>query len=319
MEKTNKKMYINDIIALCHIIDEFDMFNKKIMSISKEYDGNFPFELLEAWRVECLLGDIKLSRLIDTINRYSNVKKFIVRNYPMSMELCGDIEFFYGYLLRHKEEIPKILELLQKLKELGFDKFEFNQDLDLTKNFYHTDPSLRMVFGLNYVASPQIIPSRDKLISYKTTDSNYEMFIAFSGISEKIVSKSERKIVLKSLLFNPNTLPEKLDIDHTYGKLVKLKEQQKYTLLPIVRSAIELNTNILALEQQFNNTNETICRLNDIKTKKELVEVLNSIKENIGKLKSLKIEHFNSISKENSIISPEILESYTISEKLRNY
>ena len=45
------------------------------------------------------------------------------------------------------EEIPKILRLLEKLKELGFNKFEFNEDEDFTKTIYSVYPSFRRNFN----------------------------------------------------------------------------------------------------------------------------------------------------------------------------
>lgn len=315
MEKNNKKIHTNNMITLCHIVDEFDEFEKRLISvISPKYNRDFVFQLWDISKGKFKVGARKAKRfyeenksVIDAMNQYSNVPMFINQNYGYTGEPTGDLRFFYEYLVSHKEEIPKIIELLERLKELGFDKFEFNEELDFTKEIYSAYPSFNDNFDLTYVANPQVIPNYVSRINFTTTDSNYKMKLGLSGISKKEISEYSREIVLNSLLFNISTLPEKLDIEHTHGQLVRLKEEQK-DKTSMIRSAVDLSISVSDLERQFNYTNGTISRLNGVKNKEELVAVLTSMKEDLERLKTLSAEHDSSISQEEPLLTPEVLE-----------
>lgn len=315
MEKTNKKIDTNNMIVLCHIVDEFDEFEKRLISaISPKYNRDFVFQLWDISKGKFKVGARKAKRfyeenksVIDAMNQYSNVPMFINQNYGWHGEPTGDLRFFYEYLVSHKEEIPKILELLEKLKELGFGKFEFNEELDFTKETYGAYRSLSDNFNLTYVANPQVIPNYTSYINFTTADSNYKMKLELSGIPRKEISDYSRELVLNSLLFDISTLPEKIDVEHTHGHLVRLKnEQQDKT--NIIRSSVDLSISVSDLERQFNYTNGTISRLNGVKNKEELVAVLTSMKEDLERLKTLSAEHDSSISQEEPLLTPEVLE-----------
>lgn len=315
MEKNNKKIEIDNMITLCHIVDEFDEFEKRLIpAISPKYNRNFVFQVWDVSRGKFKLFARKAKRfyeenksVIDAMNQYSNVPTFINLNYGWHGELTGDLRFFYEYLVSHKVEIPKILELLEKLKELGFGKFEFNEELDFTKETYGAYLSLSDNFNLTYVANPQVIPNYTDYINFTTTDSNYKMKLELSGIPRKEISDYSRELVLNSLLFDPNTLPEKIDIEHTHGQLVRLKEEQK-DKSSVIRSSVDLSISVSDLERQFIYTAGTISRLDGVKNKEELVAVLTSMKEDLEKLKKLSVEHDSNISQEEPLLTPEVLE-----------
>ncbi len=82
---------------------------------------------------------------------------FVNQNYDFNGEIIGDLRFFYEYLIKYKEFVPKIQELLNKLKELGFTKFEFNEELDFTKERYGAYLSLSDNFSLIWVDNPQVL------------------------------------------------------------------------------------------------------------------------------------------------------------------
>jgi len=316
MEKDNKKIYTNDMIALCHIVDEFDSFEKKLISvIYSNNNRDFVYQLWEISYGTYKLGAREANRfyeenklVIDVINKYSNVFMFINRNYRWYGESKGDLRFFYEYLVSHKDEIPQILELFERLKKLGFVMVEYNEELDFTKETYNAYLSFSDNFGLTYVANPQVIPNCTSNINFTTVDSNYKMKLNLSGIPRKKISENNREIVLNSLLFDLNTLPEKIDIDHIHGKLVRLKEGQN-DKSSIIRSSVDLNVSILDLEQQFNYTNETISRIDSVKNKEELVAILLRMRDDLNKLKDLTLENDDSILEKEPSLTREILEN----------
>lgn len=303
------------MITLCHIVDEFDEFEKRLLPvISPKYNRDFVFQLWDVSKGKFKIGARKSKifyeenkYVIDAMNKYSNVPMFINQNYGWCGEPTGDLRFFYNYLLEHKEDIPKILELLGKLKELGFDKFEFNEDLDFTKETYGVYLSLRDNFHLTYVANPQVIPNYTSYINFTTTDSNYKMKLDLLGYSEKEICKYGREFVLNSLLFDPSTLPEKLDIEHTHDQLVRLKNEQKEQENDI-RNSVDLDISISGLEYRLLCTNDVISKLEGIENKQQIIEVLSSIKSDIEKLRKLSDEYNNSVSEKNELLTPEFLE-----------
>ena len=138
-------MEINNLIALYHIMDDFEEFEKKLKPlISTKYNRDFVHDLWKISRGKFTFGAFKARKfykenktIIDTIGEYSDISSFINRHYDWQGNQIGNLHFFYKYLIEHKNEIDKILAVLEKLQELGFTSFEFNEDLDFTKETYN--------------------------------------------------------------------------------------------------------------------------------------------------------------------------------------
>jgi len=323
IKKNNKKININDVIALCHMLDNFKEFNEKLMPIiCSKNNRNFEYKLLEISKGKFINGSRNVKkfynenkRVIDTINNYSDIKCFIRNNYiwprwyGIQYEEMG-INFFYEYLLSHKEDLSKILKVLGKLKELGFTEFEFNEELDFTKETYSVYPTVCDNYHLTYVANPQVIPNYASHINFTTADSNYKMELDVSNYSysKPYISECCREIVLNSLLFNPSTLPEKIDIEHTHGQLVRLKNEQKENE-DTIRNSVNLDMNISVLESALWYMDGMIKKFDDVENKQQLLEVLSSIKDGVEQLRNLSNEYNNSISEKNELLTPEYLQN----------
>lgn len=314
MEKNTKEMEIDNMITLCHIVDEFDEFEKRLIpAISPKYNRDFIFKVWDVSRGKFKLFAGKAKRfyeenksVIDAMNQYSNVPTFINLNYGYYGTTTGHLRFFYEYLVSHKEEIPKILELLDRLKELGFSKFEFNEELDFTKEIYDVSSDFWRIYRFTYVANAQAIPNYDSYINYKTLDSNYKIELKRS-MGEEFATYS-KKITLNSLLFDPNTLPLKLDRENTYNKVVKSKSEQKGKT-SMIRNSVDLSVSVSDLERQFIVSDLIISKLEEVKNKEEFVAVLSSIREDLGKLKTLTDKHNASISEQEPLLTADVLEN----------
>lgn len=312
----NKMINIDNLITLCHILDDYEEFEKILIKAMKHgSDRDFVFQLDDVSKGKFRLGSYKARRfyeenklIIDAINHYSTIPGFINLNYGINGKIVGDIRFFYEYLVSHKEDIEKILFLMNKLKELGFDNIEFNDELDFTKEVYKTSLSQYDNFYLMYVANPEVIPNYTNEINYVTKDSKYKMILSITGYKEKEISKYNRKIILNSLIFNPYMLPEELDLEHTYGNLVRLKEEQSDETF-LIRNSVDLNVSIFDLDKQYDSTYRIINGLNDnIKHREELVTILMETKAKLEKLKLLGLEYNRSISRNDPLLSQELLE-----------
>lgn len=297
------------IIALCHIIDDFEEFEKRLIPIiSSKYNKDFALQLWDISKGKSKLGARKAKKfysenksIIDTINKYSNITGFINYNYRCYGTQKGDIQFFYEYILKHKEELKQILAVLGKLSELGFREFEFNEKLDFTKETYEADSTFESNFCITYVANAQVILNYVDYINYKTSNSNYKMELYVSDDKFSI-----RDIKLNSLLFDPTSLPDVLDKENTFDHFLKLKNEQKEQSAT-TRNSVDLGISILDLERQFSFTNNIISKLNGVKNKDQLLEILLSIKEDVEKLKTLSSQYDSSILEENPLLTPEVL------------
>jgi len=309
-----KKTYINNMITLCYIIDEFEEFEKKLIpAISSKYNRNFIYQLWAISKGELKIGASQAKRfyqdnksVIDKINKYSNVPMFINLNYDWYGKPNEDLCFFYNYLVEHKEEIPQILVLLEKIKALGFSYLKFNERLDFTKEIYEAYPSFDRNYNITYVANAEVIPNYLNNINYKSTNSNYKIELELIGIENKSISQFGTEIIVNSLLFNPDTLPEKVDKEHIFDDLLNKKEKQNNTN-KIVRNTVNLSIAISDLEEQYIHTNEIIERLDNIANKEELLKALLIIKKELEKLKALNIENENTISIQEPLVTPELL------------
>ena len=314
--KSNKKIYIDNMIALCYIVEEYEEFEKNLKaSMPKKQAQDFVFGL---WKIsqgnnKTITRKVKKfyennQRVINTINKYSSIIRFISLNSKENKYLSEDIPFFYEYILLHKKDIPNILEILEKLKELEFRKIEFNETLDFTKEKYDAYQNFDKNTNIVYVANPEVIPNYIGHINYKTKSSNYKITLGLVGNKEKEISPLERSIILNSLIFDVNTLPEKIDKEHIFTHLLNTSN----LLTSKIKSTIDLNISIFDLEEQLNNTSITINQLDNVKNKDEIKLVLSKIKEHLIILNSLTNDHNQSISKEEAPLTKEIIEQEKI-------
>lgn len=314
MRKNTRKINISNMIALCHIVDEYDEFEQRLIpEISLKYNRDYIYQLWSVSNGELKIGAKKAKKfyqenksVIDTINKYSNIPTFINENYNWVGKPNENIHFFYNYLQKHKEEIPKILEVLNKTKELRFKELEFDEEVDFTKEIYEANPSFDRNFSLIHVANPQTIPNYLNNIIYKTNNSNYKMELKLVGIANKSIAEYGSTIIVNSLLFDPKTLPEKIDKEHMFDDLFNQKEQQN-NLNTLVRNTVNLSIAISDLEKQYIYTNNIIEQIDDITNKEELLKILLIIKEELEKLKLLNTDHENIISTQEPQVTPELL------------
>lgn len=310
--KENYKIEINNLIALYHIMDDFEEFERKLKPlISTKYNRDFVHNLWKISRGKFKLGAFKERKfykenknIIDTISKYSDIFSFINRHYDWQGNPYGNLHFFYQYLIEHKNEIDKILAVLEKLKELGFESFEFNEDLDFTKENYNIATSFRSNYRIIHIDNIESIPNYESCIKYGTSDSNYKMELIIIGNE---FSPYGRSITLNSLLFDHNRLPKRIDKETIFDPILKLKEEQKETSTSL-RNSVNINVSIFDLETSLDNTAYTINKLEGVKNKKELLEVLANIKQDVEKLRTLSQQYDRSISENEPTLTPELLE-----------
>ena len=220
---------IDSIIALIHILDKYEDFKQKLsIAMKNKYNKQFVWQLTEQVFGVSLteLLDLKKERkipkvskfyqenkeVIDTIQTYKVINGFIYYIYDHQ----ESINCFYNYFLKNKDNIPKILEVLNRLKELGFKMFFINENADFANKTYRLKPDFSSNYMYDYLDNIMVIPSEEEDVLYKTNFSNYKITFTKSH---------GPKIELNTLIFDPNTLPNSLAKEDTFDKIIKLKEE----------------------------------------------------------------------------------------------
>lgn len=309
MEKINYEMYLDNLIALCHIIEDYAVFQARLSDVlSSKDDRNFVFQLHDVSKGKFVLGAHKAKKfyaenkaVIDEINQYSTIYMFISLNFWLHGEERVDIQYFYQYILEHINETDKILAVLERIKNLGFEKIEFNSELDFTQETHKIDTYFSDNFDIIYLNNLTTVPDYNPgIISYKTTGSPYKIKLGRFSLVDK-------KIFLNNLIFNPDELPSTLSRKGVFYKIIELKEERKKEYTSI-KDSVKLGVSIADLYDMYNTVSSTIDKLESVQKKAELTELLLTIKEAILKMQTISTEYNQKVADENPTISEEFLE-----------
>ena len=314
MKKQNKtiSVEVNNLIALCNILNDYTKFTQNLKELIKNNNSrNIAFILYKISKGEFVFSSRKEKKfykdnksVIDTINKYSNIQNITI-NY-LTEE--NSLDFFYKYIKKHQDNLERILSVLEKIEELGFDKLEFDEENDFTNTIYEID-TRSYINDISYLDNIEIVPNyENNIVEYKTTGSNYkiDVHLRFNKIQEY---KYRKTIIVNSLLFDPKRLPEEITEETIYDKIVSLKKKEQESCNKI-RSSVDLSISIDDLYTQFENINKIIEQLNNEENKEqlpELRELLLEFKNNLNQLQKISSEYNERIIKENPNITKEML------------
>lgn len=303
----------NNLIALCNIIDDFKNFEEKLrLVISKKNNRDFVYQLYDISKGKFYIGAGKATRfynenkeVIDIINKYSDITRFINNNYDFQGNSSDSLKFFYEYISSHKEEMDTILAVLGKLKELGFDEFEFNSSLDFTQETHKVCTSIYDNFDITYLNNLTAIPSYNPgVISYKTNNSDYKITVKVLLGDIRVYSK---KIVLNNLIFDPNGLPTVISKEEIFDKIIGLKSEKEHEY-SVVKDSVNLGVAIADLHSMFNQVSSKINNLENVEKKTELIELLSTVEVTILQMQAISDEYNKQIADTNSSMSEEFLD-----------
>lgn len=314
-EKKAVETNIGNLIALCHILDNYDEFSKNLTSLISTKDNREDiynlYQISKKGRF--IIGSRKAKRfyqenksVIDIINKYTDIMSFINFNYDWQENLRNDssLEIFYQYLSSHKDELGQILSVLEKLKELKFDNLKFDEGADFTHNEYAIYTCINRNIDIIYLDNMEVIPNyENNIVKYKTVGSNY-CIIARTSFGK--LGSYGTKVILNSLIFDINRLPEAITKEHIFDKLISLKDSKKEDCATI-RNSVDLNISVNDLQSQFDFTNRTIEGLDKIESKSELQEILLKIKDYLDKLQTISTKYDDSVSQDTSSITKEVI------------
>ncbi len=298
---------VNFFITLCNIIEDFPTLEKKLTPlILKKDTTKFAADLNNISHNKFLISkEVKNfyqenKQIIDKINQSYNIFSFIIRVYNYNGQIREQFLSMYDYINKNKDKTNIMLNVLHKIKDLQIDTVSFYENKDFTKDIYYITPKFEQNDDINYVNNIKIIPNYTSDIKYITTGSNYK-------INAKLILNHFDfcKISLNSLIFDASTLPKKMNKETIFDSIVKLNEEQQ-PKTEAIRNSVNLGISIDDLDKQYNYTFNMLNRLNNVDNKEKLLTTLQTIKENINKLKKISAQYDTTISKEEGL-SSEIL------------
>lgn len=234
-DEIKAKLGTDELIALCHILYNFDEFDLNLSNFFKSNNKSAIYDLYKISKGQFVMGAKGVKSfykenkfVIDTINTYSNIINFIGDNYDLDGQLKEEsgLSFFYKYILNYKDEMQSILSIFEKIKELGFGDIEFNDGLDFSKVEYKIDVNFSENFIITYLDNMYFAGSFDKgIIDYRTIGSNYRIIVR---PDEKGTSLCNKKITVNSLLFEADRLPDVISKESIFDKIVSLADNRNY-------------------------------------------------------------------------------------------
>lgn len=290
----NKVIETNHLIALCEIGEDYKLFCDDLEKLIKSRTNRDLVE--EAYRV--MHGDFSIhagkyksfiekhQHTIEVLNKYHCLSNFTVLGYDIKGKRIKNLpeDYFYQYIEKHKENIERIKSIALKLKELGFERIEFNEKIDFTKREFELDKLYDSDF--DFLDNIEIIPTYlQNTIRYRTTGSSYCMHLDSHRYGNREISENGKRIELNSLLFDPSKLPNEITTESTIGVIARLSDEKKEQYNDI-KDSVDISISTDDLETQFDILKNIIERIDKTKNNEELANLLTQMKAILAELQS---------------------------------
>lgn len=272
-----------ELLALCHVYDRYDNFCKDLKELLSKckntIDTIYSLGELSHGEPEEYPSSVKLfyeehKEIIDEINKYSHIYTFICRTHMWSKETS-----IYNYLLAHKDDMDKIIKVIEKLISLGIEEIEFSETFDFSEKSELMKVKLRNNSYIHFYDNMDVIPTYgNNTIIYKTTNSPYDIELKVEGNDVEFCT-----IKLNSLTFDQERLPKEISKEYTIDKIVELKNkrQKDYDL---VKKLIDLRIANHAAVLSFIKLELEINKLYSLESKKELLESMKKTREDLEQI-----------------------------------
>lgn len=319
MKEESYTAEVKNLIALCHILDEFEKFTKDLSHVLVgKYDYDYGENLRKLYKIangDSIIVAKKIkefyqdnAKIIDKIKEESYLWNFIVWLYNSNgTDISDEAHFFYQYIASYKKNIEQILSVLNKIKKLGFEKLTFNESFDFTITIYNIETCFYNA-EITYLDNIEVIPSyENNFVKYTTNASNYKITAKFHS-SSLFSDYINKQIEVNSLLFDAERLPNAITKENIFDRIIHLKNAQAETETAI-RNSVDLSISIHDLELQVNSTNNVIENLSEsVENKKELRDILKNMRKQLNQMSSISSIYDESISQSNPLITQEKLE-----------
>lgn len=306
------ELYLNDVIALCYILDGFEAFSEDIKRfldndkyndlniLSNLANGKNVLSTIKAKMVKKFYDDNK--PMIDIINNFSGIKNFINRNFIVGYQ--QRIMIMYNYILKNRSQLSKIIAVLDKLKDLGFNTIKFNESMNFDNHIYHYFQDSPQLGAYYLDGDIYVYPNYDvNDFKYKTTGANYLMEL---NVFPNSLSTYGMVITLNNLVFDVSNLPKGLTFYETMGKLLELKKENE-SIDEFIRSSVQLDYHLDKINDAINIIDVIMADISNVEDKDKVLEVIAQVKSVINELSAFISDYESRELKENDI-SKELLE-----------
>ena len=294
------KVNTKNLLALCHILDDYKVFSTKIDEISKSKE--FPISDMVkivtrnfTFNYEMVKFYNENKQIIDTILNYTYIYDFIIHK--------KELDDIYNYLIKHQDKLNKIIPLITKLDNLKIKTIEFDESLDFTDKIYNLDTAFNYNFEYYYLDNMEILPTYDsQQVNYKTNNSNYEIEISRNLINDIICNS----IRVNSLWFDSNKLPDVITIESTFNKIVALASTVKPDQKSL-KNIIDLDMAMENIQKEIANFYDKVEQMNDNKAKQELIKLLEDTKQLLNNIAKINQKYSTDIYNTNPKINEELV------------
>ncbi len=295
--KNLKKIPVNHLLVLCEVKDDYQLFCNDLENLIKSKGNRYLVRRV----YHIIQGDLpnysskykkfieKHRHTIEIMNKYSCLSNLTVLSYDEKGKHRNNLpeDYFYEYIQEHKEDIETIKAVTLKIKSLGFEEINFDENLDFTKNEYELRDSFRssFVFLENMEAIPTYLESP---VKYRTNGSCYCMTLIPSsyGYCQKI-NIFGRRIGLNNLIFDPNRLPEEITPESTIEVIKKLAQKKK-TEHNDLQNVVDLSITTSDLADYYRKLKEVSEKIIRINNNPELTNILSQIQNALQQLESFR-------------------------------
>lgn len=283
----SEKVYVTDIMGLCTIFNEYKQFSHSIQILNNGSLDDIE-NLLSLLRGENISVSFEIENFY--YNNSEAIKKLesrlskddLIHFILLLYSTFKIIDNFYNYILKHKIDINKLYKLLERIKNLGFEEFDFCENADFSHEINNISEDLKRNLVINYFENTQVIPSYPGNIAYYSEGSSYLI-----TLSPTDISSFRPSIKLNNLEFDPNCLPDKLDVKEFFSKL--LMENQRYNGgINAIKYCKDFDNPISNLQLTINKLYELKNRVDSEETKDRLTTLLNSLEEEFNRLLGIK-------------------------------
>lgn len=313
-----KEIEIDIAIALCSIIEELEVFIKDLNKLRKDgffttYDTLYDLEIISDHGF--CFGKRKIKRfykenqnIINKIKEYIPISIFI-KHLGLDENCTKTINDLCQYLLKNKDNKLQILEVLEKIKGLGFQYIRFDESIDFSKDEYTVYKNASANHQeIYFLENMKRIPTYGtEAIKYQSQGSSYRIPFRFHPDSRFIF---EDYIEVNNLLFDVDTLPQIRDpwrntFTEMIDKLTSDKEQENECNQ--ITNSVYLTVGLANLEKGITSMDHMAKELICFEERKELNEALLHMKVELTRIRQLSDGYNKQIMSEDSLITEDML------------
>jgi len=319
IKKNYNEIRVDVLMVLCHILDDFEAFRSSEDIKSFSFDYTLVDEISRTGS-KFLCGPInkfckRNKKVLDIINKYMGFAYFMNDTFDLgSHTFRGEVNYFYNYLVAHRDSLDSIISLLEKMQKLGILKICCDDSVD----FKNEKNSICIRFSgndsLDYFENMKAVPnSTDDRVSYITTGSKYKIRVSLGKFPI---------ITVNDLLFDSSLLPDSIDSHRLFDEIMKLGtavQADNQNLISYVDAATvitELKLKYYDLMKIFNARERE-----NPENREALRNLLSEFLKVVERISEINSSYGRSIVEGSKNLTPELLEEdliYTLNNRAEN-